>query len=116
MARQAVDRQPRRYRHFVGRSAELAVVQSALTAEVLPFQTLFVYGPGGIGKTALLRETQYTCQQLDIPAAYIDARHLEPAPQALLRSVTQAFGLAGDDDPAQALAWYSRRHVILIDT
>lgn len=116
MARQAVDRQPRRYRHFVGRSAELGVVRSALAAEAFPFQTLFIYGPGGIGKTALLREIQYSGQQMGVPAAYLDARHVEPAPQALLRSIVQALGLRAGDDPLQALTRHGARHVILVDT
>ncbi len=42
-----------RARLFVGRRAELQVFQSALDSE--PFRVLWVHGPGGAGKTELLR-------------------------------------------------------------
>ena len=41
--------------HFVGREAELAAVRDLLD-EATPSRILFVHGPGGIGKSALLRE------------------------------------------------------------
>lgn len=40
--------------HFVGRDAELGIV-SALIEASTPSRILFVHGPGGIGKSALLR-------------------------------------------------------------
>jgi len=45
-----------RRRQFVGRVAERDLFQSALTAPDLPFQVLYVFGPGGVGKTSLLAE------------------------------------------------------------
>ena len=57
-----------RQRRFVGRLAERDLFRSAVTADELPFNVLYVYGPGGVGKTALLREFAYACNQEDIPA------------------------------------------------
>jgi predicted ATPase len=44
----------RRRRLFVGRSAELELVRTALDSAEPPFSVLYVYGPGGIGKSSLL--------------------------------------------------------------
>lgn len=115
MAQQAVG-QPRRYRHFVGRSAELAVTRSALAAGTPPFQTLYVYGPGGIGKTAFLREVQHLYQESGVAATYLDARYVEPSPQAFLQVVLQSMGISSTDAPLQALASHTARSVILLDT
>ena len=47
--------QAARRRAFVGREREIAAFRSALDDAARPFTLLFVTGPGGIGKTALLR-------------------------------------------------------------
>src|SRR3712207_2837788 len=39
---------------FVGRAAEVELFRWALEADEPPFSVLFVHGPGGVGKTALL--------------------------------------------------------------
>ena len=41
---------------FVGRVSEQELFASALSAPELPFFVLYIYGPGGVGKTTLLRE------------------------------------------------------------
>ncbi|MDQ3931134.1 MAG: ATP-binding protein, partial [Chloroflexota bacterium] len=45
-----------RRRRFVGRENERELFRSALAAPELPFVLLHVYGPGGVGKTTLLKE------------------------------------------------------------
>ena len=45
----------RRRMTFVGRVHELELFRSALAAPPAPFSVLYVCGPGGIGKTSLLR-------------------------------------------------------------
>jgi hypothetical protein len=109
-------RRERRYRHFVGRAAELAVMQGALASGTLTFQTLYVYGPGGIGKTALLHQLTDLCVQKGVAAAYLDARHIEPAPQSFVRAVLDAVGLAAVGASVEALSALQDRRVILIDT
>ena len=43
-----------RRRRFVGRAAELELFLGALAASEPPFSVLWLHGPGGVGKTALL--------------------------------------------------------------
>ena len=43
-----------RRRRFVGRAAELELFLGALAAPEPPFSVLWIHGPGGVGKTALL--------------------------------------------------------------
>ena len=47
-----------RHALYVGRERELAQIGAALQADVLPFHVVHVYGPGGIGKTALMDEAR----------------------------------------------------------
>src|SRR5690349_11526308 len=44
-----------RQRQFVGREDELALFDTALNAAELPFCVLYIYGPGGVGKSTLLQ-------------------------------------------------------------
>ena len=41
---------------FVGRLAELELFRAALLEQEPPFAVLHLFGPGGVGKTALLGE------------------------------------------------------------
>lgn len=72
------------------------------------------YGPGGVGKTALLREFLYLCREQGTPAHYLDTRGIEPTPSAvtneLKRTAGEHFSLTapvpGDGE----------RRVLMIDT
>ncbi len=70
-----------RRRSFVGRSAELALFQAALSAQSAP-GVIFVHGPGGIGKSALLTEFAALGQAAGRSPVRIDARHLRLSPDA----------------------------------
>jgi ABC-type transport system involved in cytochrome c biogenesis ATPase subunit len=48
---------------FVGRAAERALFEAALTAAEPPFCVLHVFGLGGVGKTTLLREFATVCER-----------------------------------------------------
>jgi chromosomal replication initiation ATPase DnaA len=45
---------------FVGRRAERALFAAALVGDGDPFAVLYIYGPGGIGKSALLHQRPTT--------------------------------------------------------
>jgi hypothetical protein len=105
-----------RHRRFVGRSVERDIFRSALAADELPFNVLYVFGPGGVGKTTLLREFANACKEAGIPASYVDARNLEASPDAVVGALSSALGLAPRERPFDALTDGPGRRVVLIDT
>jgi hypothetical protein len=67
----------------VGRTSELELVHDALLAPDPPFSVLFVHGPGGVGKTALLTAIADLCEAEALgPATRLDLRSIEPSPPA----------------------------------
>ena len=105
-----------RRRHFVGRVAERALFQALLEAPEWPFLVLHVFGPGGVGKSTLLREFAAISHEAGAPATFLDARAFEPAPEAFLAALRLALNLGADEPPALALAQRGDRHVIFLDT
>jgi hypothetical protein len=101
---------------FVGRASELSLFQTILTAAELPFYVLHIFGPGGVGKTSLLREFSHVCDQSQIPAIYIDARDIEAAPESFLGALQAALNITPPASPVEFLAAQPHRYVLLIDT
>jgi hypothetical protein len=67
---------------FVGRAAELAVFEG-LFVDDPPVSVVHVHGPGGIGKSALLRQVERLGAAAGWSPWRIDGRELPPAPGAL---------------------------------
>jgi hypothetical protein len=105
-----------RHRRFVGRTPELQLFQGAITATQLPFYILHVFGPGGVGKTTLMRQFAQMCHSLKLPCIYVESRNIEPAPESFISSLRSLMGLNDADSPLQKLAQRNQRTVILIDT
>ena len=105
-----------RRQRLVGRVEERNLFQHALTAEELPFHVLYVFGPGGIGKTTLLREFRYMAEQTQVPAVYLDARDVEPTPDSFVGALQSAMHLNPNVPPVEALASVGQRNVIVVDT
>ena len=68
---------------FTGRATELAFVDQCLDADDPPASVVHICGPGGIGKSTLLREAARHARDRDISVVAIDGRELGPAPGAL---------------------------------
>jgi hypothetical protein len=96
---------------FVGRESEIELFREALGSAELPFQVLYVHGPGGVGKTSLLREYAHCCELSGLDFFYVDGRDIEPVTDALSRAIEDAAG--GPIDPN---AQSSGRRVIAVDT
>ncbi len=118
-----------RHARFVGRADELARFAAALGPDAPPFHVLHVWGPGGVGKTALLREFEELCGRKGVPVRYLDAREIETSPEGFLAALGQATpallalpGEAVGDVLPPALASVrgpadpAARHVLLVDT
>ena len=90
-----------RQRGFVGRRAELELFRDALRAPEPPFTVLWIHGPGGVGKTALLGALAEAAGDGDREPLRVDLRAIEPTPPAFLAEVGGA--LAGADRPVLLL-------------
>jgi hypothetical protein len=105
-----------RRRRFVGRAAEIELFESALSASDPGFNLIYVFGPGGIGKTSLLRQFALRAQQHGLTAIEIDGRNVEPSPDGFLLALARAMGLSQGQSPLEALASRAERQVLLVDT
>lgn len=108
--------QDARRRRFIGRTAELALFEVALAAAELPFFLLFIHGPGGVGKTALLAQYALLAEQAGAIPLAIDARNIEPTPETFLAALSVALGHAPDQSPVEVMAQRLDRYVLLVDT
>jgi hypothetical protein len=103
----------RRRRYFVGRDAELELVRAALDAARPPFSVLWLAGPGGIGKSALLgvvaAEVVEGGGSVVVP---LDGRDLPGSPRAVLDALQARLGPPRGDE---AVAAPDGRLVLLVD-
>jgi AAA ATPase domain len=102
-----------RRRRFVGRGAELELFRVAL--ESTPWSVLFVYGPGGVGKTALLGAFAEAAEAAGVPAWRVDLRGVELSPTGFAAAVARAMGTT-DGAAAVAMLGSGGRRVLLLDT
>jgi len=100
---------------FVGRLAELELFRAALLAPEPPFAVLQIYGPGGIGKTTLLREYARVAAAAGRAVVQLDGRDLDPSPPGFLLALRQRIGLEGAELSAAVRDW-PPNGVLLIDT
>ncbi|MGY1712076.1 AfsR/SARP family transcriptional regulator [Geodermatophilus sp. SYSU D00758] len=88
---------PRPRSSFVGRTAELAVLQEALAG---PAQVVTLLGPGGVGKTRLAVETaRRTADRRPGGTWFVDLAAV-PGPAQVPDAVAAALGVTGAPDPA----------------
>lgn len=93
-----------RRRAFVGRAAEIELFRQAVEApEEPPFTVLHVHGPGGIGKSALLRAFRDLATAAGVDSVLVDGRAVALDPDALRARVAP-------------LLTAGRRAVLLVDT
>ncbi len=91
----------RDHERFSGRRTELAFLDRCLSDDP-PACVVFVHGPGGIGKSTLLREFERQAGTQGRDCFHIEGRELPPAPDAM--------------DAALGGAQRSTRPLVLIDT
>jgi hypothetical protein len=77
-------------RAFVGRVEELAACVRVFSGETTG-RVVFVHGPGGVGKSALLRETVRRGRELGFGLVTIEGRDVAPTAEALQAALAPAL-------------------------
>src|SRR3954471_9837526 len=104
-----------RQRRFVGRAAELELFLSALAAPEPPFSVLWIYGPGGVGKTAWLAALAEGAADAGVDVVSLDLRAIEPSPPAFMAELGRGAGLPAQASLPEALS-RGEPTVLLLDT
>ncbi|WP_377852777.1 ATP-binding protein [Allokutzneria oryzae] len=97
----------RQLSRFVGRAAEIAVFGQAL-AGTLDRTVLFVHGPGGLGKTSLLRVMRRLATEAGRRCHWVDARSLAPVPGAVADALAGARARGGEPAPVVFIDSFER--------
>ncbi|NEK56446.1 ATP-binding protein [Geodermatophilus sabuli] len=92
-----------RERSFIGRAAERALLAAALAEHPPGFAVLFVHGPGGIGKTALLGRLARDAEAAGATPIPVDGRTIDPTPAGFTAALAAHLGLRPGSDPLPAL-------------
>ena len=99
---------------FAGRVAEQALWRQWLEEEDAPFAVLWLFGPGGIGKTALLQRFAAIAESAGKAAHMVDVRELRPGEP--LASLFDASCSRPGAAPGQLELEHLQGGVLLIDT
>jgi hypothetical protein len=85
-----------RRQYFTGREKELLHFRSLLTGEAPGTYLLYLYGPGGQGKTTLVKAFMELCRENQVSSLLLDGRELNPVPHDFLQAVQWQMGATGD--------------------
>ncbi|MDL5200010.1 ATP-binding protein [Streptomyces sp. ALI-76-A] len=75
---------------FVGRQRELALFRAALAGPPEAGAVRYLYGPGGIGKSMLLRRFAYEARAAGRTVVEVDCRTVAPTPEGFLEAAGRA--------------------------
>lgn len=101
---------------MVGRQPEQETFRALLDEGQPATQALYVYGPGGVGKTTLLKEFRSLCRARDVDHTRIDGRDTDATPDAFLGVLAAWLGLDSTSTVQEALATRTSKAVIIVDT
>ncbi|WP_064080721.1 ATP-binding protein, partial [Rhodococcus opacus] len=102
----------RRRRTYVGRQGERELVRAALESAEPQWSVLYVHGPGGIGKTALLDVLAETAAEAGASVVRLDGRRIAPSSSAVLDALRDTVEVSDVGVIARGM----ERLCILIDT
>lgn len=107
--------QQQRKKNFVGRKAEMEFFTRLAEAKKPSHHLLYIHGPGGQGKTTLLKQFADRCTELSVPFIQLDCRYIEAHPDSFKKAI-QASSPFGDKPLQDAIDSYQGTIVLLIDT
>ncbi len=84
-----------RERAFVGRHAELALFRTALAGDPGACTVQYLHGPGGIGKSMLLRRFAMEARAAGRPVVEVDGRTITPTPEGFAQAAQRAIEAPG---------------------
>ncbi len=102
-------------KRFFGRVAEVELFRSTIAVDEPPFVVLYLYGPGGVGKTTLLHEYARLAEEAGRPVVLLDGHNINLSPQGFLQALSLAMGLDEGQSPLEVFGRPSGR-VLLLDT
>jgi hypothetical protein len=105
-----------RRRSFVGRAVERDLFAAALAGEAGAYSVFYVHGPGGIGKSTLLKRFAADARAAGRPVLEVDGRLVEASPHAFENAVGEvpdgAVLVIDTFERCQGLeTWLSQRYV-----
>lgn len=103
-----------RRKRFVGRQAELELFRTFLAPDA-PYPILYIYGPGGVGKSTFVRECIAHAETEGITTFLMDGRDIDPSPIAFLGALHLVAAIPEGENPFTALAAYPQL-LLVIDT
>ncbi|MFI5187008.1 MAG: hypothetical protein ACHQF0_09805 [Chitinophagales bacterium] len=107
--------QQQRKKNFVGRQIELNFFSNLLQSDSPDYHLIYIYGPGGQGKTTLLKQFGDACHEAAVPFFLLDCRYIEAHPD----SFRQSFQLSspfGEAEVFDAVDKHKGPVVLMIDT
>lgn len=101
--------------NFVGRQAEMDFFEDLLTEKEPVYHLLYIQGPGGQGKTTLLKQYADHCREISTPVIQLDCRNIEPHPDSFRQALITASPF-GEQEITEAIEKHTGKVVLLIDT
>ena len=116
MARLKEILQQQRKKNFVGRQKELEFFSHLLKEKQPAFHLLYIQGPGGQGKTTLLKQFADQCKDASVPCIQLDCRYIEAHPDRFKEFFNAAAPFAKGKDIMDAMEEQKGKVFLLIDT
>lgn len=108
--------QQQRKKNFVGRQKELEFFSNLLKETQPAVHLLYIYGPGGQGKTTLLKQFADLCKESSAPFIQLDCRYIESHPDSFKQFFRAAASFTNGKDVMEAIDKHKGKVFLLIDT
>lgn len=108
--------QQQRKKNFVGRQKELSFFESLLHEAQPSIHLLYIYGPGGQGKTTLLKQFADSCKEAAVPFIQIDCRYVDAHPAGFTKAFQAASPFKNKVDILTEIENYDGIVILLVDT